>query len=246
MIDFSNYKFRCHQIGGLMTNQRGKKDTKTLEEISETAKAELIKIYVSEVYGRDKELTNKFVQKGLMVEEDSLTLLSRVKGRLFFKNDQRFENDFLTGEPDTIEPELIDIKSSWDIHTFFKAKASKLDTGYDWQIQGYMDLVEKDYGIVAHCLIDTPDVLIETEKQRLFYKMNAATVENPEYLEACEALEKEMKFGDIPIEQRIHQVRVDRDCEQIHRFYDRVPLLRDWLNDFASNHIKANTHAVTI
>lgn len=233
MIDFSKQLFRCSSIGALMTNQQGKKDTTCLDEISETAKEELIKIYVSTVYGRDKEITNKYIEKGLAVEEDSITLLSRVKHEFFKKNEERFSNEFITGEPDITDP-LYDAKSCWDLHTFYKHKAGKLKKEYFWQIQGYAELLKADKGIVAFCLIDTPDALIHSEKQRMFYKMNVATEENPEYLAACAQIEKEMTFGDIPLEERVHEVTVKRAPEFIEQFYKRVPLLREWLNEFAN------------
>jgi hypothetical protein len=236
MKDFSQQKFRCHQIGALMTNQQGKKDTKALEEISETAKKELIKIYVREVYGRDKEITSKYIEKGLAVEEDSITLISRVNGIFLKKNDQRFENDFITGEPDVVNP-LYDTKSCWDIHTFYEHKSKELKKEYFWQMQGYADLLTADFGTVAFCLIDTPLGIIEDEKKRLYYKMDVATMENPEYLKACEALEKEMTFADIPMEERTHEVKVKRSPEMMQQFYNRVPLLREWLNEFANQKV---------
>jgi hypothetical protein len=239
MTDFSKVKFRCHQIGGLMTNQQGKKDTTCMEEISEGTKDELIKVYVSEVYGRDKEINSKYIKKGLAVEEDSLTLISRVNHILLIKNDQRLQNDYITGEPDTLDP-LYDAKSCWDIHTFYKNKAAKkLNKDYYWQMQGYADLLGKDFGTVAFCLIDTPTGLIEDEKNKLFYRMNVASKENPDYLEACIQLEKEMTFSDIPMEERIHEVKVKRSPEDIDKFYKRVPLLREWLNEFANKPVLA-------
>lgn len=245
MKDFSKQKFRCHQIGTLMTNQQGKKDTKTLAEISETVKKELIKIYVSEVYGRDKEINSKYIEKGLAVEEDSITLASRVNRIFLVKNEQRFENDFITGEPDVVNP-LYDTKSCWDLHTFYAAKASPLKKEYEYQMQGYADLVGADFGKVAFCLIDTPLGIIEDEKKRMFYKMNVATMENPEYLAACEALEKEMTFGDIPLAERLYEVTVKRSPETIKRFYDRVPLLREWLNEFAKKSTVIPTNELVI
>lgn len=237
MIDFSKQLFRCSSIGALMTNQQGKKDTTCMEEISETAKKELVKIYVHAVYQRDKEIVSKYLDKGNMVEEDSLTLVSRIKGIPLFKNSERFTNDFITGEPDCISP-LYDMKSCWDAHSFFEHKAAKkLKSEYDWQIQGYADLIKADQGTVAFCLIDTPEPLIHQEKQRTFYKGNYATMEAPEFIEVVTALEKEMKFDDIPLTERVHEVVVKRSPGQIQKFYDRVPLLREWLNEFANQSV---------
>lgn len=236
MKDFSKQLIRCSSIGAIMTNQQGKKDTKTIDELSETAKKELVKIYVAEVYGRDKEITSKYIEKGLAVEEDSITLLSRIDHKLLIKNEERFSNDFITGEPDVVNP-LYDTKSCWDIHTFYEHKTKELKKEYGWQMLGYCELTGKDFGHVAFCLIDTPLGIVEDEKRKLFYKMNAGTTENPDYIKACEILEKEMSFSDIPMEERIFKVQVKRFPELIEKVYERIMLCREWLNEFANQSV---------
>lgn len=229
MIDFSNYKFRCSSLGALMTEPRSKS-----ELLSETTKEELVKVYVKEVYGRDKEISSKYIEKGQAVEEDAITLLSRVKKKFFVKNTERLTNEFITGEPDVAKSSLIDTKSCWDLHSFYKHKTKPLPKDYYWQMQGYMELFGFDLGTVAFCLIDTPAGLVEEEKRRLFYKMNVATMENPDYLEACAQLEREMTFGDIPLEERLHEVIVKRSPADLEKCYERIKLCREWLNEFAN------------
>ena len=236
--DFSKQKFRCSSWGNLMTNQQGKKDTTSIDELSATAKKELVKIFVLEVYGREKEIYSKYLEKGMAVEEDSITLLSRIKKIPFFKNKERRENDFATGEADIKDPYLMDTKSCWDIHTFFEAKTEKLNKSYEYQMQGYCELYGFDQGSVCFCLIDTPEGLIEDEKRKMFYRMNVPTMENPEYLKACEALEKEMRFSDIPLEERIHEVIVKRNPAVIESVYNRVPIWREWLCEFHEQQFK--------
>lgn len=237
-MNFDNIKIRCSSIGAIMTNQPGKKDTKTVDELSATAIKELIKIYVHEVYGRDKEISSKYIQKGLECEEDSITLLSRVYMIPFFKNEKRVDNDYITGEADITDPRLMDTKSCWDLHTFFEHKTKKLDRGYEYQMLGYTELYGFDVGSVCFCLIDTPLGLIEDEKNKLFYRMNVATRENPVYLAACEQLEKELTFSDIPLKDRLFEVRVKRNPAEMERVYERVRICRQWLNDFAEKEEK--------
>lgn len=79
-MDFSNYKFRCSSLGHLMTESRSKSDP-----ISETTKTHLIDCYVSEVFNRRTELTSKFLEKGLTVEENAIDLLSAIKKRVLRK-----------------------------------------------------------------------------------------------------------------------------------------------------------------
>lgn len=232
MKDFSKYKFRCSSLGALMTEPRSKS-----ELLSQTTKAELVKIYIREVYGREKEISSKYIAKGNQVEEDSITLLSRLKKEPFFKNELRKENDFITGEADIIDPYLMDTKSCWDLHTFYAAKTSELNKDYRYQMLGYCELYEFAFGSVCFTLIDTPEGLITAEKQKLFYKMNVPTIENPEYQKACEALEKEMKFDDIPMDEKIHEVEVKRNPAEMEKVYERIHLCREWLNEFANQKV---------
>lgn len=233
MKDFSDYKFRCSSLGAIMTDARTKS-----EGLGETCKAELIKIYVETVYGRYKDIASKYIEKGLAVEEDSITLLSQVKDKYLKKNSERFTNDFITGEPDVLKP-LYDTKSCWDLHTFYAAKTKPLNKGYEYQMQGYCELTSTSEGVVAFCLIDTPMALIEQEKKKLYWQMDVATMENPDYLKACEQLEKEMTFGDIPIEERVHEVKVIYNPSLIERVYERITLCREWLNEFANQKVTA-------
>jgi hypothetical protein len=228
-----------------MTNKQGKKDTTCVDELSETAKACLIEIYVKELYGRQKDISNKYIRKGLMVEEDSITLYSRLKRNFFKKNEDRLTNDFITGHPDLYTGNnilnansVIDIKSSWDVFTFFCNKTKPLNKDYYWQLQGYMALTGAKTSKLTYCLIDTPDVFINDEKRKLFYKMNATTEQSPDFVEACEAIEKNMTFNDIPLEERVIEFDVSRNDEDIQKMYQRVNICRQFLVKFTENIIK--------
>jgi hypothetical protein len=238
-MNWDTWKIHPSSAGKILTNMPGKKDTKTVEELSDTTKTHLIECYVKEVYGREKDINNKFIEKGLAVEEDSLTLYSRIKKQVYFKNDELFSNDWIVGTPDIITSDsVIDIKSSWDIFTFFASKTKKIDSGYYAQLQCYMELAKRTNAVLAYCLIDTPDGLIEDEKSRLFYKMNLTSRENETYLQACEALEKQMRYGDIPIHERLFEFQFPFDSELIEAIKFRVGLCREFLNRFSEKESK--------
>jgi hypothetical protein len=81
--------FRCSSLGHLMTDPRSKSET-----ISETTKKHLCDVYVSRVWGKSKETYTKYTNKGLMVEEDSLTLFSMHQRKMFVKNELHWKNEF--------------------------------------------------------------------------------------------------------------------------------------------------------
>lgn len=199
--------------------------------LSETCKAHLMECWIEETYGRVKDLENKYVEKGNAVEEDSLTLYSRVTKTFFVKNQETFSNDFIVGTPDIIHNRSIkDIKSSWDMFTFFANFHKPLNKNYVYQLNGYGDIVpDIDVLQLVYTLVNTPDVLIEQEKSRLYYKMGIIDRDaDPEYLKACEQIEKNARFDDIEIDKRYIQFDIPR--VNMGDVYVRVKECRNFLN----------------
>lgn len=208
-------------------------------ELSVTCKGKLLEIYVSARHNREKEIYNRYVEKGLAVEEDSITLLSLVKGKYLKKNTERVYNNFFSGEPDVFDGDNIynaysitDIKSSWDVFTFYKPKVERVNPKYDWQLHGYMDITGAKHAYLAYCLINTPEPMINRATNQLMWEMGAATSESPEFLEAREELEKSMRFDDIPMNERVFEQFVRRDDNKIKAAHDRIVECREWLNEF--------------
>lgn len=200
------------------------------ETLSETTKTYLKQIFREERYGRKYEFSNKYVQKGLDVEEDSLTLYSLFKKKMFVKNSVRFSNEFICGTPDIIiRDRVTDIKSSWNLFTL-PFPDEKVNKDYFWQLQGYTDLVNVDNATLAYCLVNTPEMMIEDEKRKLAYKMGALTTESPDYVEACADIDKAMTFDDIPKEERVIEYHIQRDTEAIEKLYKRIEQCREYLN----------------
>lgn len=110
--------------------------------LSETCKSH-IREWVDKVcFDRRKEVKTKQLTKGIYAEEDSITNVSIHLSRFFQKNTNRYSNSFLRGEPDIINDSIvIDIKTSWDLSTFPLLDDAIPDIGYEWQLLGYMALL---------------------------------------------------------------------------------------------------------
>lgn len=163
--------FRCSSLGYIMTEPKSKK-----ELLSETCKTHLVDVFVSNKYNRFTEITAKQLDKGNEVEEDSITVVSRITGNLFKKNEKHLYNAFIKGTPDLYEGESIenaevirDTKSSWDAYSFFRAKNKGLDPKYFWQGTGYMALSKAKKCYIDYCLNNTPYGLIESELRKESY-----------------------------------------------------------------------------
>lgn len=232
MENANNILFRCSSLGYIMTEPRSKS-----EVLSETCKTHLVDVFVSAKYGRRTDIQTRYTIKGNLVEEDSMTLYSRVTGKFYRKNKETFKNDFISGTPDIItldgaKPErIIDIKSSWDIFTFFRTCAKEINKNYYWQLMGYMALTGAETSNLAYCLVNTPDALIEAEKRRLWYSMGQPEQDNREYIEGCLEIDRMMIYDDIPMKERVmDMITVDRDEDVIQRIYARVAQCREWMD----------------
>lgn len=250
-MDFSNILFRCSQLGHLMVEPRTK-TAKDAGELSETTKTHLIDVYVQNKYGRQTDISNKYITKGLMVEEDSITLYSRVKKTFFKKNERHLFNEFIKGTPDLftgLEVEqadmIIDIKSSWDIFTYFRNHSKGVSDMYYWQLQGYMALTGAKSAKLAFCLVDTPETLILDAQRKLMWQMNAGTQEIEDYKKACEELEVSMVFSDIPMSERVMEFDIQRNDAGINLLYSKITKARAYLNDL-ENSLNPSTLLATL
>jgi len=237
-IDWNKVKIRCSSLGCLFTEPQAKA-AKEAGELSKTAKTHLIEIYARELWGVERDIVTRQMEKGITAEEDGVTLLSRVDKRLYIKNDERKENEWLSGHADIVEDDLIiDLKLSWSAFTFLPKLTEEVDNLYYYQLQGYLMLWEKNKARISYALVDTPDNIIEGEKYRLLRSMNVVSEISPEYVEKARILESNMRFGHIPPELRVISHYVDRDDEIIARIPQKVAKAREYLAEIHEKHMK--------
>ena len=240
MMDFTKTLIRSSALGYLMSEPQSKADREA-GLLSKTAQKYLLEIYISEKYGRVKDVQTKQMRKGIEVENESINLLSRFLGLDLVKNELRFNNDYVTGMPDIITDDcIIDIKSSYDIWTFLNNLPDKLDSLYYWQMMCYMWLTNKSKAKVAYCLSNTPFGILEQEKKSLLYRMNVISEESPEYIKESMKLEFNMTFDDISINERVLIFNVDRNEDDILRMQNKVEKAREFLEEIEINHMNFN------
>lgn len=222
-------KFRCSGLGNLMVEPKLKSET-----LSETTKTYLREKYIFEKYKRSKFVESKYMTKGTEVEEESLTLLSIVTRKLYNKNEKLLWNDWIAGTPDTYEGDtienaitIIDIKSSWDIFTFFASKEEKLNKMYYWQLQGYMWLTGAKVAQLAYCLINTPQKLVDDEIRKLSYKF--MSVEELKLAE--ENIIKNASYNDLSYEEKIHTITIDRNDDDIEKLKIKIEECRKYISE---------------
>ncbi|WP_236598680.1 hypothetical protein [Ramlibacter monticola] len=134
--------------------------------LSVGARTYIRELVAQEIFGVDFEFSSKQTEKGLLVEEDGIALLNRVRGLSLSKNAERRQNDWITGECDLFDAPRRrghDLKCSWSIATFPIAVADCEDKLYEWQMRGYMALWDAGEWEVNYALVDTPEHLIGYE-----------------------------------------------------------------------------------
>lgn len=244
-------KFRASGIGHLMTEPKLKAD-KDAGNLSEGAKTHCIDVWTSWKYKRNEEVYSKYLEKGNELEEDGITLVSLETGVFYKKNTENLSNDWITGTPDLYigrsinEAEFIeDIKSSWDVFTFQRARNKPLNQMYYWQLQSYMWLTGAKESRLRYCLLNaTPDLILD-EIRKLSYAMRLMPgEETPEFKYRAAKIERNMIYDlnefvtrypnfdlyspkaewkyDIPRSERLHTIVVPRDEKAIEQIKFKV------------------------
>jgi hypothetical protein len=239
-MNFNETLIRASSVGYLMTEPVTKAD-KEAGVLSKTAQKHLIEVYISEKYGRKRDIQTKQMKKGVEAEQDSIDLLSMYLKLPFSKNEERFKNDFITGLPDIINGDtIIDIKSSYDLWTFLGNIPDKLDNLYYWQMQSYMWLTGTTNATIAYCLVNTPENIIQQEKYYLLKKMDVISEESPEFIREAMKIEFNMTFDDIKMDERILMFNVSRSEDDILRIENKVLKARTFLQELELTHLNFN------
>jgi hypothetical protein len=224
-------------------------------ENSQTCKQKLVQIARELLWKRRYNMSNKYTEKGIAVEDDAITLYSLFKKDFFKKNDIRLSNDHFTGETDIYQgsdisnaDKTVDIKSSWD-WTTFPSFLDEPEKNYIYQGYVYQDLTGSKLHTVAYCLVNTPSHLIIDEKRRLAYKMGIIDTETPEYIKKCIEIEKNCIYDmekfckdnphfefhtenwdyDISLNDRVIEFDIIRDDKVINQMKQRAEDSNIWL-----------------
>jgi hypothetical protein len=159
-------KIRCSSLSKIMSEPKSKS-----EALSVGAKTYIEELAKEFVYGFEKVITSKEMEKGQLVEAHSIQLINEVFFTNYTKNDERRENEWITGECDIYVPgrKIIDVKSPWSLATFPATMFAGQDKDYEWQLRGYCMLWDVPLGEINYAMVNTPDELIRFEDPGMHY-----------------------------------------------------------------------------
>lgn len=217
------FKIRCSQIGKIIGT--GKKHPLTQTAMS------YCKFWLKEqLYERRMEFRSKYTDKGCIVEDESIDFIGEQLGLGFLiKNDKQFENDYFTGEPDILPPNLdlvIDAKNSWSWETFPILESEIPTTDYYWQLQGYMSLIGRNRAKLCYVLSDTPQHLIEREARRYCYDNGFEELDIDIYNKFLAS----MTYSEIPDNLKIKTFEIERNDEDIALAEKKVVECREYIS----------------
>ena len=198
-------KFRASQLGKLMTSSRTKG-----EALSQTAKSYIIQQAKEDFFEYRSELNSKYITKGLAQEQDSINLLNLVRLEDYKKNEERVENEWLSGCCDIItDTSIIDIKTSWSLDTFPATTYELKDlSDYEWQGRAYMWLYDMPKFELCYVMVTTaPEIMGEYENGALHY------------------------VDHIAPEKRITSITFERDKEIEIQMAERLILATEFYNE---------------
>lgn len=220
-------KIRCSAIGKLMSTPRTKG-----EVLSETAKTYIQDLFKEKELGIAREFWSRYTDKGLQMEDEAIDFAGQVLGWDFVvKNEQGYENDYITGTPDVITKYLLaDIKCSWDGTTFPLFDTELKNKDYYWQLQGYMWLTGLEQAELVYCLMDTPHQIVEDEVRRAHWK--AGIID--EDLDLREAVQSQHTFNHLPNNLRVKRFIIRKDEEAIEKIKEKVELAREYYEQLKS------------
>ena len=197
-------KFRASQLGKLMANDRSGKN------MGQTAKGYIIQKAKQEFFEYEGELNSKYLNKGLAQEQDSINLLNLVRLEDYKKNEDRVENEWLSGCCDIItDTSIIDIKTSWSLDTFPATSYELKDlSDYEWQGRAYMWLYDMPKFELCYVMVTTaPEIMGEYENGALHY------------------------VDHIAPEKRITSITFERDKEIEIQMAERLILATEFYNE---------------
>ena len=220
-------KIRSSAIGKIMASPRTKG-----EVLSETAKTYIQDLFKEKELGIAREFWSRYTDKGLQMEDEAIDFAGQVLGWEFVvKNEDSFENEWITGTPDVITKDLLaDIKCSWDGNTFPLFDTELKNKDYFWQMQGYMWLTGLDQAELVYCLMNTPHAIVEDEVRRAHWK--AGLID--EDLDLREAVQSQHTFDYLPNNLRIKRFIVEKDEESIEKIKEKVEASRHYYEQLKS------------
>lgn len=225
-----------------------KKENSIKPKLSESCKSYLRSLYLTSRYGNRYSFlsstpdNNNQMVRGIKQEDWAVKMLSDFRGKTYYRNKKRLINEYLIGSADIFDHKdiskatsVVEIKTKGTIADFNKRIGEELEESHKLQTQGYLSLSGKDLGEVVYCLVPPTEKAI-LEQKELFYNLDK-NKDNPTVDERWAKIENDIRFNDIPLNEKIISYKVERDNKLIDEINNRVEVCREWILEFEKFHL---------
>jgi hypothetical protein len=197
-------KIHPSSLGKIMTEPKSKSET-----LSEGAKTYVKKLAKEFVYGYREQITSKYFDKGIQLEDEAIELYNRVMFTNYKKNTVTKENDWLIGTCDIEAPtRIIDIKCSWSLATFPAIAEDGINKDYEYQGRAYMMLYDLNHFENAYVMLSTPEDLMRYEQ--------------PE-LHQVDHIDEAMRLTIVPYERDLEiEAKIVQKVEAAQKYFNEV------------------------
>lgn len=206
-------------------------------ELPAGAKSYCQKWLKEQLYDRRKNFANKYLEKGISCEDDSILFAAETFGwGDVAKNEEWFSDEWFEGTPDIIcelaAPTIIDMKNVWDCFTLPLFEDDIPTDGYRTQLQVYMHLASQAYSvefteaILCYALMDAPQAVMQKEMRRLSWDEGHQGLITDDI---GERVRREMTYSNLPAELRLKTYTVKQDAGVISELKTRVEMCRDYI-----------------
>lgn len=194
-------------------------------KLSTGAITELKKLFYAEKFDFQKNYQNKYTEKGTNQESEGISEVVKFLGLpMVVKNEKRYFNDFINGEPDTV---LKPLNFQMDLKCVYYPDGldafEEVDKEYEWQQHGYNWLTGVNNAVVAKILLNPKGDTLEKE---IFAMAKQAKV-----YPITESFRNEcinyLNFERFPIEDRVKLYVIKTEQHHIETIKQAVNLCRD-------------------
>lgn len=217
--------------------------------LSKGAKTAVEKIFYEDKFSFRKQISSKYIQKGLLMEDRAIALVADHLGLSGIeKNEQHYSNEFVQGTPDAIARLGFGEGFQFDIKNVYYPEGldgftDELISLYEWQGKAYNWMLGFDHGFCVKILQNPPQEMLDAEVKTLWKEAGRAW-----YEEIPQAFIDDVKeYFDfearLPLEDRIRIFKMETTKEDIQQMTDAVKLARvhyatlpeKWANRNAAN-----------
>lgn len=181
-----------------------------------------------EFYGRQKEFTSKYTDKGIECEDAAIDFVAQqYSWGKTGKNLLRFEQDeHIEGTPDIIRAKSIeDIKCPWWCFTFPIFEKDMPNTDYQWQGNGYMAIVKRPEFGLHYVLMDAPERFIDMQARKEATRLGMEEVE----YELFEEVKAKMTYSHLPAKLRLKSYYFSQNIVAELAIRERVEQIRKYI-----------------